>query len=520
MIIKGERANDNPKTLLDMDTTHTFRPPLLSQKYTRQAMAPVIGERDMFFTYVMALFLLTNAASGATGGAASLTYLILGAIIFFIPSVIATMQLAVLLPHEGGLYNWTYHALGSFWSFFVAIVFWLTGILAAITSADAFVTIVQGLNPTWLQQPWQQGLVILALVGIATLIGIQRMRMTQQVINVTAICTIIAVVIITIAAIVWLASGHASQTNFSQLSNWNINPGNFFFFGIITTSYIGASGPLTLAGELRDKDERQKKTITRHLLWGSIVVFVCYFLVTMAVLVIRGQAIATSALPPFEGFTAVDVTLGKWLGNITIIFFLMWCVATTTFYNYASSRVLMATAIDRHISIWFGKLSHKRVPQNAFLFQAIFTSVLVVLLFMVAPYLFIIAGSAVNTLVVIYNVSVSTTTLVWTIATCFFFINIVFLYRRNPRLFRSKRILPLPLLWLSVLIGTVACILTIAGLIAYSWIPQLVANSTWGLVVGSIALVLLIICVIGSLVGNSEATSEDFFSEVEDQSKR
>src|SRR5690242_14979002 len=124
MIIKGERATNSPEVLLDADTTDTFRPPLLSQKYTRQAMAPVIRESDMFFTYVMALFLLTNAASGATGGAASLTYLILGAIIFFIPSVIATMQLAVLLPHEGGLYNWTYHALGSFWSFFVAIVFW------------------------------------------------------------------------------------------------------------------------------------------------------------------------------------------------------------------------------------------------------------------------------------------------------------------------------------------------------------------------------------------------------------
>ena len=89
---------------------------LTSEEYVPQTMPPILGRLDMIATYVCALFLLPNAVGGATGGLVSLTYLVVGAIIFFIPCIIASAQLGVLLPYEGALYNWTYHALGTFWS--------------------------------------------------------------------------------------------------------------------------------------------------------------------------------------------------------------------------------------------------------------------------------------------------------------------------------------------------------------------------------------------------------------------
>src|SRR5579875_2946997 len=119
------------RTLSDFPTStdaqpssrHPFhRPALRSETYIPAALPSVLNRRDMILMFVGALFLFTNAVSGASGGVVSLLYLIIGAIIFFIPCVLVVLQLGTLLPHEGSLYNWTYHALGPFWSFLVGLL--------------------------------------------------------------------------------------------------------------------------------------------------------------------------------------------------------------------------------------------------------------------------------------------------------------------------------------------------------------------------------------------------------------
>ena len=136
---------------------------LHSETYVVQTMPAVLGKRDMIITAIMALFLLTNAVSGAAGGPVALFYLILGAIVFFTPCVVVVIQLGVLLPNEGSLFNWTTRAINRFMGFFIGLCFWVTGVLAVITAGSAFVTTLQGLNTNWLTQPWQQGVVILVL---------------------------------------------------------------------------------------------------------------------------------------------------------------------------------------------------------------------------------------------------------------------------------------------------------------------------------------------------------------------
>src|SRR6266403_2182500 len=67
-----------------------------SETYVVRAMPAVLGQRDMTITFIMALFLFTNAVSGAAGGPVSLLYLFLGALVFFLPCVVAVTQLGVL----------------------------------------------------------------------------------------------------------------------------------------------------------------------------------------------------------------------------------------------------------------------------------------------------------------------------------------------------------------------------------------------------------------------------------------
>lgn len=499
------------------DTIHSQRPPLLSETYVPQTLPSVLGHRDMFFMYVCALFLLTNAVLGASGGAVSLIYLVVGAVIFFVPCVVAAAQLGVLFPHEGSLYNWTYHALGSFWSVFVGLLYWVTGVLALVTGCDAFVTVLQGLNNAWLPEPWQQGLVILGIIFVTTLICLQRTRTVQNIINGIAVAIMISVALIIVGAIVWLLKGHPAQTNFTTASSWSINPSNFFFFGIITLNFIGASGPLTMAGEFRgassENEDIRRSIVLRHLRWGSLCVFLLYFLVSLALLVVRGQAMGNAVVLPFEGFTTVDVSLGKLVGDIAVCGFLFYCFVSAIFYSMISSRILMVASIDRRLPQWFARLNRERVPKNALIFQSFFAAAIVIIVFLISPYIVKIGGSSANTLLVIYNILSAALTLVWTLATLFFFINIISLYQRNAQQLKKKRVLPMPVLWLSVIIGGIASLMTIVGILTYSWIPTLVQNGLWWLFVGGLAIAVLIVATIGGLIASGEASWEEASSE-------
>lgn len=482
---------------------------LPSEQYVVKAMPQILGKFDMTASYVIALFLITNAVVGATGGPVSLIYLGLGALVFFLPCVVATTTLGLAYPHEGSLYNWTHKALGSFWGFFIGLCYWLTGVLAAITGSDALVTTLQGLNNNWLPQPWQQGVVIIVILVFAGIMGMQRMRTTQNVINGIFILTLIAVGLIGLAALVWLAKGHPSATNFADRTGWAVNPGNFALFGIITLNFIGASGPLNMAGEIEGRGTPQLGRIIKgHLLWGTCIVIGLYFIVTLSVLVVRGQAILNAPVLPFEAFTAVSATLGVIARDIAVICFMGYCLAAAIFYSYISTRVLMAAGIDQFIPTTFGRLNKSRVPAFSAIFQAICGSAVTALVFILIPAVSNFGGNAANTLIEIYTVMSASTTLIWTVATMFFFIDIVFLYRKIPALIRELRAFPMPIIWTSVLVGAVACLLTIGGILYYPWIPQLIGPGTWWYVVGGLTLVLLVIAGVLSMIANSQASWE------------
>lgn len=406
------------------------RKPLPSQNYVHKTMPGILGQFGMLSIYVVALFLITNGVLGATGGPVSLVYLVIGAITFFIPSIIATAQLGTMFPYEGGIYNWTYQALGANWSFFAGVLYWLTGVLASITGTTALVTTIQGLNPNWLVEPWQQGVVILVVLTLAAFICIQRFRTTQTVVNGIFLLTMLSVFLIGLAVAVWLLQGHHSATNFTDPTGWSINPGNVSYFGIITLNFIGVNSPLNMAGEMAASETERRAMITRQLRWGSLIVFACYVLVMCAVLVVRGPAMLSAPVPAFEGFTVVYQVLGKFAGGIASFCFMSYGVVAAIFYCYSSSRILMVAGIDGRLPVSFGKVSRNRVPAFAVIIQLILGGAIVVLIFFAFPSLGF-GGNAANALVDSYNVLSAATTLVWTVATMFLFINLMVLFRKR-----------------------------------------------------------------------------------------
>lgn len=482
-----------PRTLDDRQApTNAARPPLLSETYVPQTMPSILGTFDLTAMFVCALFLLPNAIIGASRGLVSLTYLVLSCIVFFVPSLLATAQLGTRFPFEGSVYTWTYQVLGSSWSRFLGQCTWLTGMLAAITCAHTFVLLLQGLHLAWVSEPWQQGVVMLVIIGVASLIGLQRARTTHYVINALFLLTLLAVLLVGVSTAVWLAHGHGSLTDFRRSSDWLIRPDNFSVFGITTLAFLGVFLPLNMAGEIRSTSKQaERRIITRHLLWGSIIVLACSLVITFAVLVVQGPTMLTTAMLPFETFTIVHVALGSVASDIAVMCFEASCLAAAIVFTAASARILMVLSIDGHTSLRYAKLNRHRIPSQAMVFQMVFVAGYVIILFIGAPSLSILEGNAGTRLFEIHTLNAAVMTVIWAMVTLFLFVMVLLLLRRHRLKVSQQRRFPMPLLWGSALVGPAACVALIGSVLFYSWIPQLIGNSRWLWLVGGLTCVYL-----------------------------
>jgi len=163
-----------PETALATDTA------LPSEDYVPRTMPKILGAWDMTATFMVSIFLATTATTAALGGPAAITYLLLAGLTFFVPCIVATIQLGIMFPFEGSLYNWTHKAIGGRASFFAGFCAWFPCVLIAASLADLLVTYIQNMNSAWLVAPWQQGIVIIIVLALLGLFLTESVRRIEQ----------------------------------------------------------------------------------------------------------------------------------------------------------------------------------------------------------------------------------------------------------------------------------------------------------------------------------------------------
>lgn len=494
------------------------RPHLMSESYVVKAMPGILGNFDMTAIYLMVIFFISNTPTFVGAGPAGFTYLALGAVSFFLPCVIATAQLGVMLPHEGSLYNWTHKAFGGYWGFFIAFCAWFPGVLVMIATGDTVVGLISGLNSNWLQQPWQQGLAITAIIAVTGFFATRRLRATQYVIN-TVVCLILFVVfLLLVSMLVYLLRGGHPQTIFADAGNWAIyftgSRQNINLFGIITLAYLGVEIPMILGGEIIGSGTPSRKTrqvITHHLFWGTVLVFVGYGVGTLALLVIAGPTNGSSSL-------AIITVIGQQLGNplalVAAVIIMAFFVVDTIVYNMIYSRLLLVASVDQHLPKGAGKLNRYRSPSNAVLFQTLVAIAITLSIFVVIPFFTNLHESSVVLSFQVYQIMQAAATLVWAISTLFLFVNLFRFMIRDREAFKKQQIFPTWILMLANVLGSFGSIAAIVGTLLFSWlISANVSNGQWLLIVGGGTVALLTLAGLGSALASSEATWQKMSSE-------
>lgn len=491
---------------LDVTTRKAPSSPLFSETYPPRTMPAVLRAADLTALFLLNVFWVTNVTPLAAGGTASFTYWLIGGLLFFVPCSLVLAQLAALLPHEGSLYNWTHHALGPGWAFFVGVCAWLPGVLSIVNAAAAFVSCLQALNPNWLVLSWQQGLAIFGVLAFTGILSCRRTRVVLSVLKGAAALMLLATLLIGVAALVWLLGGHSSATNFTAASGWRVTWGpqaNLALLGSVVLALMGSDMPLALGGEIKEK-----RAIPRHLTWGTILTLSGYLVFTFALLVVQGANVAGNTVNPMVLLlTTVQGVFGRVGGDIMAVCLLCYFLLIPVALNVCFARLFMVAAIDGRVSVRFAKLNKERVPINALVMQLIVAGVFAALLYFLVPQIGLF-GTPASFTSEVYNVLGASLLLVWSVSFMFPFIDLAALYVRDRWAFRRLRVVPLPLLAVSVLVGTVLCGATIVITLFNSFIPTLIPNDTWVYIVGGITLTCLILCALGSILTTGQANWE------------
>ncbi len=487
---------------------------LISERVAGGILPKVLTTFDMVAIFVAIVLFITNSAVIQSAGPASFGWWIIGCVVFFLPCAIVTGQLGVMFPGEGSIYLWTHKAFGPFWGFFAGFCAWWPGVLVLVatgTIVESFIGFAFPAVASWSVQV--DGIVIIGALLISAVLAVLRFRVTQNVVNVVFLLYGLTILAMFAAGIVFLARGHHAAVNPWNFGLWKpsagtgINFTNWSFFGLVILALLGVEVPLNMGVEIRSQ-----RSITRYLLWGTLVVVIAYLLATWGVMVTvpaaHGQSAGVTAVA-----SAVSIGLGSVYGKITAVILALFFLFITVVYNYSFARLIFVSGLDRRLPAVMSHVNKAKVPDVAVLVQTIIAVVFTLVAFVLVPS--ITSGNGANSETRIYDVLQAAVTVIWCISIVVLFIDVLIILRRFRTQFRRTRLAHPAVFWACSIIGGLASVVGIVSTLSGSWNPTLISNDsghisifgavidygTWFWWVGGIALLSLVIATVLYVTG-------------------
>ncbi|HXZ05322.1 MAG TPA: APC family permease [Ktedonobacteraceae bacterium] len=499
---------------------------LRSERIAGGILPRVLNTFDMIAIFVAIVLFISNAGVIPGAGAAAFIYWILGFLAFLIPGAIVTGQLGLMFPGEGSIYVWTNKAFGAFLGFFAGFCAWWPGVLVMIATGDAVVTLIQQLggqfNVSLLAEPWQQGLIIILVIAFSFVLSILRFRVTQNFVNIVFVAYGGAILLIGLAGVLWLLGGHAPQADFSA-SSWSLNKTNYTFFGLVVLALLGIEVPLNMGVEINNM-----RSITRYLLWGSVVVIIAYLIgtfgVMMAVPVSSSNPNVVTQGNPASVAAAVQIgfgSAGNALGALVNIIFIGFFLFNTAVYNYSFGRLLFVSGLDRRLPTWMSKVNANRVPWVAVLVQSIISIFFTILAFILMPYTLHTGFKPADLSTVVYDILQAAVTVIWCVSMVILFIDVIIIRYRYHETFTRARLAPDWVFYLCSVLGLIASGFAVYVTFTGPWTP-LLNNQQWVLWIGGIGVISLLIGIaiffIGQATIKTNVSDEEVIAQVTGES--
>jgi glutamate:GABA antiporter len=428
-----------------------------------EKLAPVLvttkllSSFDLTVIFIGIVLFINNSAGLAPNGPSMFIVWIAAFLTFLIPGNFVTAHLGRMFPEEGSIYVWTHKALGPFWGFFAGFVAWWPGIFGMVFSGALVTFYLQFIcDGKCLTEPWQAGLVILAVIWFSAYLSILRQRVSQNYVNIVTYFYASAIFVMGLAGVVWLLKDNPSATSFAS-DSWNpFVYTNFTAFSFAVLALLGIEVPLNMGVEIKSE-----ASIRKYLFWGAIVVMVAYLWTTWANMVVVG-------VPEGYDYTTggplgVSLAIGEAAGNIVALILVWFFLSNCAIYNYSFARLLFVSGLERRLPHQIGTVNKNKVPANAVLMNTILASITTIALY------FVFGQLTGQDVFVPFFALYAGVTVIWCTSMVLLFADIFFLKRSYPERFEQARAIPVGALYLCAVVGLIAMVLAAAWIFTGTW---------------------------------------------------
>ena len=336
-----------------------------------------LGLTDLVLMQIMYVVGSAWVGTAAKLGSSHTVFWLLAILLYYLPQAAVVIFLSRLMPIEGGLYQWTSVALGTFAGFMVAWNLWAYAIVIGagfgVTIATNAAYMLSGSNATLLHLWWYTPLVStlsLVLVTIVAILGLNVGRWVQDVGGAAHVLTFAALLIVPLVAL-----GHGRPVAYRPLNITapSLTPFSLNIFGKMA---LGALSGFEYVAIMAWETRSASRTITRSVLVAAPIIVLMFILGTDSVIAIvpRDRIDLASPIPQalsmgFEGSGVVQLIV-----SVLILLLVLRQLGVVTMVFNGNTRLPVVAGWDNLLPGWFARLHPRfRTPVNSILFVSAIT---------------------------------------------------------------------------------------------------------------------------------------------------
>lgn len=333
-----------------------------------------LGVFSLVMINVIAIDSIRNLPANAANGFSLVLLYGVASLLFLIPCILVTAELATHHPKTGGVYVWMREAFGPQWGFltiwlqWIYNVFWYPTILSFIATNIAYL-----INPALANQKAFIVPMVIGMFLIATWLNAKGMKLSSLISIICAIGgTIIPMLAIIILGASWLLTGKPLAMTPSMdhwLPNLNQMP-NIAFLVIILFSLMG----FEMSASHAEAVKNPQRDFPKALLYSGLIVVLSMVLASLAIVMVTPSTtlnIISGLNDAFKVFLD-NFHLG-WVMPIVIVMIIIGGFGGMAAWVIGPTKGLVVAAEDGLLPKMLSKRNNKGAPTGVLILQAVMT---------------------------------------------------------------------------------------------------------------------------------------------------
>lgn len=326
---------------------------------------------------VAAIVSLQNLPIMAEYGLSLVFYLIVAALVFFIPTALVSAELATGWPKKGGVYVWVKEALGPKWGFlaiwlqWIENVVWYPTILAFVSATIAYI-----FNPEMANNKIYTFLIIIFAFWGTTFVNFFGMKASGLISSISVVIgTILPGLLIIVLGVVYLLSGKPSMVELS----WDTFVPEFghvnrlvFLVGVI----FGLAGMEMSAVHAEDVKQPQKN-YPKALLIAAFIIILLSILGSLSLAIVVPKEKISLVAGVMEAFSFFfNAYHLSFLVPVIAFLTALGALGMMSTWIVGPSKGLLAAAEHGELPPFLQKINARQMPVALLILQAMIVTIL------------------------------------------------------------------------------------------------------------------------------------------------